>query len=77
MENVSTKYLIKKLSLNKSISEQKSLFAKIKLLYQLTIKSLNLKVDHHTGGKWFIHGPKHRKENQLLSMEHPCWLSLV
>ena len=22
-------------------------------------------MDHHTGGKWFIHGPKHRNENQL------------
>ena len=30
------------------------------------------KVDHHAGGKWFIHGPKRRNENQLLSLEHPC-----
>ena len=24
-----------------------------------------------------VHGPKHHKENQLLILEHPCWLSLV
>ena len=23
------------------------------------------KVDQHTGGKWLIHGTKHRKDNQL------------
>ena len=34
------------------------------------------KVDYHTGGKWFVHCPKHHKENQLLSLEHPCRLSL-
>ena len=27
-------------------------------------------MDRHAEGKWFIHGPRHRKENQLLSMEH-------
>ena len=41
----------------------------VKLSYQLTIKNLNLKVDHHTGGKCCIHGPKHHKENPLLSLE--------
>ena len=35
------------------------------------------KVDYHVGGKWFIYGPKRLKENQLLSLKHPCWLSLV
>ena len=34
-------------------------------------------MDYHAGGKWFIHGPKRRKENQLLSLKHPCWLSLI
>ena len=34
-------------------------------------------MDYHAGSKWFIHGPKHHKENQLLSLKHPCWLSLV
>ena len=38
---------------------------------------MNLKLDHHTRGKWFIHGPKHRKENQLLSLKPPCWLKLL
>ena len=27
-------------------------------------------MDYHAGGKWFIHGPKRRKENQLLSLKH-------
>ena len=26
-------------------------------------------MDYHAGGKWFIHGPKRRKENQLLSLK--------
>ena len=30
------------------------------------------KVDQHTGGKWLIHGAKHRKDNQLQSLELPC-----
>ena len=27
----------------------------------------NLKLDHHTGDKWFTHVPKYHKENLLLS----------
>ena len=30
------------------------------------------KVDKHTGGKWFIHGTKRHKDNQLQSLELPC-----
>ena len=26
------------------------------------------KVDQYTGGKWFIYGTKHRKDNQLQSL---------
>ena len=48
-----------------------------KLTYQLSFWNVSRNVDYHAGGKWFIHGPKHRKENQLLSLKHPCWLSLV
>ena len=33
------------------------------------------KVKQHTGGKWLIHGTKHRKDNQLQSMELPCGIS--
>ena len=29
-------------------------------------------VDQHTPGKWLIHGPKRRKDNQLQSLELPC-----
>ena len=48
-----------------------------KLTYQLSFWNVSRKVDYHAGGKWFIHGPKRHKENQLLSLKHPCWLSLV
>ena len=48
-----------------------------KLTYQLSFWNVSRKVDYHAGGKWFILGPKRRKENQLLSLKHPCWLSLV
>ena len=48
-----------------------------KLTYQLLFQSVSRKLDHHAGGKWFIHGPKRRKENQLLSLKHPCGLSFV
>ena len=43
-----------------------------KLAYQLSFRNVSRKVDFHAGGKWFIHGPKRRKENQLLSLKHPC-----
>ena len=48
-----------------------------KLSYQLSFLNVSRKVDYHAGGKWFIHSPKRRKENQLLSLKHPCWLFLV
>ena len=35
-------------------------------------KDTNLKMYHHTGGKWFIHGPQRRKENLLQSLRQPC-----
>ena len=33
------------------------------------------KVDQHIGGKWLIPGTKHRKDNQLESLELPCRMS--
>ena len=45
-----------------------------KLTYQLSFWNVSRKVDYHAGGKWFIHGPKRRLENQVLSLKHPCWL---
>ena len=48
-----------------------------KLTYQLSFWNVSRKVDYHAGGKWFIHGPKRRKENQVLILKHPCWLSVV
>ena len=38
-------------------------------------QNLNLKVDHHTGGKSFIRCPIYRKGNRFLSLEH--WLLLI
>ena len=33
------------------------------------------RVDQYTGGKWLIHGTKHRKDDQLQSLKHPCRMS--
>ena len=49
----------------------------VKLTHQLSFRNINLKLDHHTAVKWFIHDPKHRKENRLLSLKHSWWLSWV
>ena len=32
-------------------------------------------VDQHTGGKWLIHGAKHRRNNELQSLELPSRIS--
>ena len=42
--------------------------------FKLNLKKIQ-KVDQHTGGKWVTHGTKHRKDNQLQSMELPCRVS--
>ena len=33
------------------------------------------KVDQHTGGKWLIHDPKWRKDNQKQILKLPCRVS--
>ena len=58
-------------------SNNKYMKSHSKLTYQLSFSNVSRKLDYHAGGKWFIHGPKRHKENQLLSLKHPCWLSLV
>ena len=40
----------------------------IKLTHQHSYRNINLKSDHTTVGKRVIHGHKHRKEIQLLSL---------
>ena len=47
-----------------------------KLTYQMSFWNVSRKEDYHAGSKWFLHGPKRRKENQMLNLKHPCWLSL-
>ena len=44
----------------------------VKFTYPLSFQTRIPKVDQHTGGKWLIHGTKHRKDNQLQSLELSC-----
>ena len=46
----------------------------VKFTYPLSFHTRIPKVDQHTGGKWLIHGIKHRKDNQLQSLELPYFL---
>ena len=41
----------------------------VKFTYPLSFQTRIPKVDQHIGGKWLIHGTKHRKDNQLQSLE--------
>ena len=34
-------------------------------------------MDHHSGGKWFIRGSKHRKENRLLMLNPEMLLLMI
>ena len=61
-----TKYLVYEKVIIEKITTEK-----------ITFMHESRKVDYHAGGKWFINGPKRPKERQLLSLKHPCWLSLV
>ena len=47
----------------------------VKFTYPLSFQTRIPKVDQHTGGKWLIHGTKHRKDNQLQSLELSCRIS--
>ena len=58
----------KHMNKEKKATENSSPF---KQTYRLSFENTNLKVHDHTGGKWFIHGPR-RKENPLLSLQHSC-----
>ena len=42
---------------------------------QLSFQTRFPKSGPHTGGKWLVHGTKHRKDNQLQNLELPCKLS--
>ena len=37
----------------------------VKFTYPLSFQTRIPKVDQHTGGKWLIHGTKHRKDNVI------------
>ena len=47
----------------------------VKFTYPLSFQTRIPKVDQHTGGKWLIHGTKHRKDNQL-HVIYACFISL-
>ena len=48
------------------LSKQKAIFLHhTKRTHQLSFYYTNTYVDHHTGGKGFIHGPKRHKGKQL------------
>ena len=56
--------------------QQKKLFSPMSNLQTYYNFQLDFqKVDQHTGGKWLTHGTKRRKDNQLQSVELPCWIS--
>ena len=48
----------------------------IPIVHTNSSKYIHLNVDHHTGTKWFIHSPKHRKEMHLLSLNTSVDLAL-
>ena len=58
---------------NKKRQKLFSLMSNLQTYYQFKLDFQ--KVDQHTGGKWLIHGTKHRKDNQLQSLELPCRIS--
>ena len=49
----------------------------VKFTYPLSFQTRIPKVDQHTGGKWLIHGTKHRKDNQLQSLATIMFLDLI
>ena len=55
--------------------KEKQLFSLMSNLQTYYFKLDFQKVDQHTGGKCLIHGTKHRKDNQLQSLELPCRIS--
>ena len=46
----------------------------VKFTYPLSFQTRIPKVDQHTGGKWLIHGTKHRKDNQLQSLNSSLYV---
>ena len=53
----------------KNINKGKKTLGNSSPPYQTYTTNVKLKADRHTGGDWIIHGPKHHKEKQLLSLK--------
>ena len=54
----------------------KFVFHRVELTDVLSSQTIFKKKDQHAGGKLLIHGTKHRKDNQLQSVEIPRRISL-
>ena len=52
---------------NKKQTSKKIPLHCINLTHQLKFRIISLKLDHHTRGKWFIHGPNHHKQGESIS----------
>ena len=50
-------------------NNEKCIIRYVKFTNQLSLKT---RYPKRTGGKWLIHGTKHRKDNKLQSQELPC-----
>ena len=49
----------------------------VKLKHQLSFRNKNLKVDHHTRGKWFIYGPdSHKYRCRAVKGKSICWSTI-
>ena len=60
-------------TVNRSKKYDKYMKSHSKLTYQLSFSNVSRKLDYHAGGKWFIHGPKRHKENQLHQRCSKCF----
>ena len=64
---------MRNLDVNKYIKKQwKMALHYAELTDLLSLQTRFPKYDQQTGGKWLNHGTKHRKDNQLQSVEIPC-----
>ena len=54
-----------------STENSSQLYQTYNLIHQLSLRNIIPKLDHHTGGKWFILSPQNHKDDQLLSQNTP------
>ena len=59
---------------NKTMKRLFSIMSNLQTHYHFKLEYQ--KIDQHAGGKWLIHGTKHRNDNRLQSLEIPRKMSL-